>query len=261
MTMLLKPRLSKAGRTAGFTLIELLVVIAIIAILAAMLLPALSKAKEKARLTADKNNSHQIQIAFQLYATESQDKLPPAGGGFWAWDMPRTAADLMTANTKQWKMMYDPCYSPKFGDEDFLALWNYTGVSGTGYRPLGYAFTLPNTPTVNSTNQNVTFTATSMQIMNGPFPVTINWSVSDRVLFSCATISNPADNNPAQRYSASYNYTAIRGGYSKPHTSPHLKGKFPSGGHVSMLDGHTEWRKFDQMTVRTTPGGSPTFWW
>ena len=260
MTTRLNQRLAKAGRTTAFTLIELLVVIAIIAILAAMLLPALGKAKEKARLTADKNNQHQIQIAFQIYATESQDKLPPAGGGSWAWDMPRTAADVMTANSKQWKMMYDPGTSQKFDDNDNLALWNYTGVNGTDYRVLGYAFTLPNTPTVYKTNQNVTFTATSTKT-DDLFAQTITWSVSDRVLFSCATISNPADNKPGQRYSSTYNYTAVQGGFSKLHTSPHMKGKFPSGGHVSMLDGHTEWRKFDEMTVRTTASASPTFWW
>jgi prepilin-type N-terminal cleavage/methylation domain-containing protein len=74
MTPAVSKRMKRNPRHFGFTLIELLVVIAVIAILAALLLPSLAKAKDRALLTNDLNNIRQIALAAVMFADHARTR-------------------------------------------------------------------------------------------------------------------------------------------------------------------------------------------
>jgi prepilin-type N-terminal cleavage/methylation domain-containing protein/prepilin-type processing-associated H-X9-DG protein len=122
----------------GFTLIELLVVIAIIAILAALLLPALSRAKTKAKAIACINNNREIAIAFMMHASDNGEQLPPLNTGTWPavttnwWFSELDKGQYITSSTVSNKVWH--CPAVKKADISF-AVTLYFKSPCEGYGP------------------------------------------------------------------------------------------------------------------------------
>jgi len=240
----------------AFTLIELLVVIAIIAILAGMLLPALSQAKSKGIRVKCNSNMRQLGIAIRMYADDNRDRFPDCTGAYWPWDLPARAANAFVVNGGTRSILYCPGFSKQDNDE----LWSFTtGITNevandnvSGYRVIGYAVAFKGSGRVRLTNITESFNPAPWRMPGGG---EYNPGPTERVIAADGTLSN--GENEVNR--AANTYKGVDGGW-RGHQAAHLgPSKLPLGGNLLMLDGHAEWRPFAKMRVRTE--GTPAFWW
>jgi len=268
----------------AFTLIELLVVIAIIAILAALLLPALTAAKEKAKRTADANNLRQLGIAVSISSdadgkgTYPQAPDPNLGGmvadaataGSDLWDLPNSIANTIAGNAgKKKELFFCPSsFATKAAqttlNNTYNYWWNFNSptpdTSEGAYKSTGYYWMLKRNDAANPNKPNMNPNPNKPRVLlerdSKPAPTL---TLASTELITDIIISSGSGNRNTDNFKnvpSSQPASVLPNGFS----TSHMKGNGPAGGQVLFQDYHVDWRRWPDVDWVTYDSQSRYEW-